>query len=229
VNQPIAAVVTNAYAALRWLSAQPPHLEEVQKALDQIIESGRRAGHVIGGIRALVKKAPPCTGRFDLNDTVLDVINLTYSEILKHGVLLHTQLVTDLPSVEGDRVQLQQVLLNLILNAVEAMSSFDEAARELQISTATDPSGGVLVTIRDTGPGLDQQNLEQLFKAFYTTKRDGLGMGLAICRSIVEAYGGRLWATANEPRGAIFQFTLNVAADGHLQTRADGLAAVRPL
>jgi C4-dicarboxylate-specific signal transduction histidine kinase len=222
VNQPIAAALTNAQAALRWLGAQPPNLEEVRKALGRIIENGGRAGDVIGRIRTLIKKAPPRKGQFDLNEAVLDVIALTQSEVLKHRVFLQTQLATGLPPVEGDCVQVQQVLLNLILNALEAMSSFDGAARELRISTAIEPLGGVLVTIGDTGPGLDQMNVDRLFKAFYTTKPDGLGMGLAICRSIVEARGGRLWATANEPRGAVFQFTLDVATGGDEQARADG-------
>ena len=207
VNQPIAAAVTNAYAALRWLRASPPKLEEVRQSLDQIIESGRRAGDVIDGIRALIKKAPPRSGRFDLNEAILDVITLTRSEVLKHGVALQTELATSLPSVEGDRVQLQQVILNLIMNAAEAMSDLGEATRELLISTQTD-AAGVIVSVRDSGPGLDLTSSHRIFEAFYTTKSAGLGMGLAICRSIIEAHGGRLWASANEPRGTVFQFTL---------------------
>ena len=144
----------------------------------------------------------------DINDAILEVIPLTRSEVLKHRVELQSDLATELSLIEGDRVQLQQVLLNLILNAVEAMSGLDEGARQLRISTKTDSSNGVLVTVRDTGPGLDPKTLDRLFEAFYTTKPEGMGMGLAICRSIIEAHGGRLWAAANEPRGAVFQFTL---------------------
>src|SRR5580704_10637288 len=208
VSQPIAAAVTNAQAALRWLGAQPPDLEEVRQALGRIIKNGGRAGDVIGRIRALIKKAFPRKDRFDLNEAILDVIALTRSEVLKHGVSLQTQLLTGLPAVDGDRIQLQQVILNLILNAVEAMSDIDEGARELRISTEADAAGGVLVTVRDTGPGLDPTSVDRLFEAFYTTKPGGMGMGLSICRSIIEAHGGRLWACANEPWGAVFQFTL---------------------
>jgi PAS domain S-box-containing protein len=208
VNQPITGVVTGAEAALRWLGAKPPNLDEVRKVLGQIVKDGMRAGDVIYRIRALIKKAPPRMARVDVNEAVLDVITLTRSELLRHGVSLQTELATGLPLIKGDRVQLQQVILNLTLNAVEAMSGVDEGAREMRIGTAREASNGVLVSVRDLGPGLDPRNVDRLFEAFYTTKPDGLGMGLAICRSIIEAHGGRLWATANEPRGAVFQFTL---------------------
>jgi signal transduction histidine kinase len=143
-----------------------------------------------------------------LNEAILDVIALTRSEVLKHGVALQTELATGLPSVDGDRVQLQQVILNLIMNAAEAMGDLGEERRELLISTRTDAAGGVLVAVRDSGPGLDPTSAHCVFEAFYTTKSTGLGMGLAICRSIIEAHGGRLWAGANQPRGTVFQFTL---------------------
>ena len=208
VNQPITGVVTGAEAALRWLGAKPPNLDEVRKVLGQIVKDGMRAGDVIYRIRALIKKAPPRMARVDVNEAVLDVITLTRSELLRHGVSLQTELATGLPLIKGDRVQLQQVILNLTLNAVEAMSGVDEGAREMRIGTGREASNGVLVSVRDLGPGLDPRNVDRLFEAFYTTKPDGLGMGLAICRSIIEAHGGRLWATANEPRGAVFQFTL---------------------
>jgi PAS domain S-box-containing protein len=208
VSQPIGAAVIDARAALRWLGAHPPDLDEVRQALDHIVKSGNRAREVIGGIRALIKKAPAQKRRFDLNGAILDVIALTRSEVLRHAVLLRTQLATGLPLIEGDRIQLQQVILNLIMNAVEAMSGIGEEAREVVISTETDPAGGVLVTVRDSGPGLDPTNVDRVFEAFYTTKPEGMGMGLAICRSIIEAHGGRLWASANASRGAVFQFTL---------------------
>ena len=208
VNQPIAASVTNAEAALRWLDAPTPDLKEVRQALDRIVKNGRRAGDVVGRIRALIKKAPSRKDRFDLNDAILDVVALSRSEVLKQGVALQTELAKDLPAVEGDRIQLQQVILNLILNAVEAMSGLDEGARQLRISTEREGAVGLLVAVRDTGPGLDPTSVDRVTEAFYTTKPDGMGMGLAICRSIIEAHGGRLWASANEPRGAVFQFTL---------------------
>ncbi len=208
VNQPIAASVTNAQAALRWLGTNPPNLEEVREALDRIVDNAKRAGDVIGRIRGLVKKEPPRKEQFDLNEAIRHVIALTRSEVLRQGVSLQTEFATSLPSVEGDRVQLQQVILNLIMNAIEAMSGISEGERELLISTETEASGGVDVRVQDSGPGLDPQSIDRLFEAFYTTKPSGMGMGLGICRSIVEAHGGRLWVSANEPRGAVFQFTL---------------------
>jgi PAS domain S-box-containing protein len=213
VNQPIAATVTNAQAALRWLRAQPPDLGEVRDSLSRIVEDGKRAGNVIGGIRAFFNKLPPRKDRFDLNEAVLEMVALIRSEVLNHGILLQTELAPGLPRVEGDRTQLQQVILNLILNAVEAMGGIDEGRRELQINTGREAAGGVLVTVRDSGPGLDPADVEQVFTAFYTTKPMGMGMGLAICRSMVEAHGGRMWASANEPRGAVFQFTLPLEQD----------------
>jgi PAS domain S-box-containing protein len=213
VNQPIAATVTNAQAALRWLRAQPPDLDEVRASLSRIVEDGNRAGNVIGGIRAFINKVPPRKDRFDLNEAILEMIALTRSEMLKHGISLQTELAPGLPRVEGDRTQLQQVILNLVVNAIEAMGGIDEGTREFRINTERAAAGGVLVTARDSGPGLDPENVERVFTAFYTTKPKGMGMGLAICRSMVEAHGGRMWASANEPRGAVFQFTLPLQRD----------------
>lgn len=213
VNQPIAAVITNAAAGLRWLKAEPPNLDEVRATLGNIAKDAKRAGDVVDRIRALAKKAPLRMARFDLNEAVVDVIALTRSELVKHGVSLQMQLATGLPLIEGDRIQLQQVILNLILNAVEAMSGIDNGTREVRISTGSEASNAVLVTVRDFGPGLDPQSVDRLFEAFYTTKPGGLGMGLAICRSIIQAHKGRLWATANEPRGAVLQFTLPLERD----------------
>jgi PAS domain S-box-containing protein len=208
VNQPIAAVVTNAQAALRWLNMQPPDPEEVRHALCRIVRNGRRAGDVIGRIRALVTKAPPRKDRLDINDTIREVIALTGSELRRSGTSLQTQLADGLPLVPGDRIQLQQVMVNLILNAVEAMGGLDEGSRELLISTEEDGANGVRIAVRDWGPGLKPESMDRLFDAFYTTKPDGMGMGLSICRSIIEAHGGRVWATPNVPRGAVLQFTL---------------------
>jgi len=213
VNQPIAAAVTNAQAALRWLGTQPPVLEEVRQALGRIVKEGNRASDVVGRIRALIKKAPPRKDGLEINDAILDVIALTRGEVVKNGVSVQAQLAERLPRIEGDRVQLQQVILNLLINAVEAMSSLTEGSRELLISTAKADSDGVLVAMRDSGPGLAPASPEHLFEPFYTTKPSGLGMGLPICRSIIEAHGGRLWATANVPRGAVFQFTLPASSD----------------
>jgi PAS domain S-box-containing protein len=210
VTQPIAAAMTNARAALEWLGADPPNLEEVRLALGDIIEDGERGIATIGRIRGLVKKAPLRKDKVDINDSILDVVAFTRNEVLKHGISLQTDLATGLPPIEADRVQLQQVILNLVVNALEAMNRIDDGARELQISTKPDASNSVLVTVRDTGLGLDPKTAERLFEPFYTTKPEGMGMGLAICRSIIEAHGGRLWATANEPRGAVFQFVVTL-------------------
>jgi PAS domain S-box-containing protein len=207
INQPITGVVTYADAALRWLNAQRPNLEEVRQALGLILESGVRAGEVIDRIRALVKKVPPRNDSVDINEVVPEVIALTRGETAKKGVSVQTQLAESLPAVQGDRVQLQQVILDLFVNAVEAMSGTSEGPRELLISTGRTDSG-VLVAVRDSGPGLMRESAERLFEAFCTTKPGGLGMGLSICHSIIEAHQGRLWATANVPQGAVFQFTL---------------------
>ena len=211
VTQPIAATLTNAQAALRWLRLDPPEqLDEVQKALERIVRDAARAGAVVQRIRNLVKKAPPHDDRVDINAAIREVIELTRSEAMKNGVLMRTELADSLPLVRGDRVELQQVILNLVLNAVEAMSPLTEGPRELQIVTSRTESNHVLIAVRDTGPGLAPAAEEKLFKAFHTTKPSGLGLGLSICRSIVESRDGRIWASANTPRGAVFQFTLPV-------------------
>ncbi|MEM5429660.1 trifunctional serine/threonine-protein kinase/ATP-binding protein/sensor histidine kinase [Cupriavidus oxalaticus] len=208
VSQPIAATVTNAEAALRWLGANPPDVEEVRQGLSRIINDGKRAGAVVGRIRELVKKAPPRKEPLDLNNAIREVIELTRGEARRHGASVQTQLADGLPVIQGDRVQLQQVLLNLLINAMEATSAVSDGVRELVISTGQAEAGGVLVAVSDSGPGLAPDIAERIFAPFYTTKSTGLGMGLSICRSIIEAHGGRLWASANMPRGAIFQFTV---------------------
>jgi C4-dicarboxylate-specific signal transduction histidine kinase len=210
VNQPIAATLTNAEAALRFLRFDPPELDEVREALEWIVRDAARAGAVVQRIRNLVKKAPLPDDRVDINVVIQEVIGLTRSEAMKNGVLMRTELANGLPLVRGDRVELQQVILNLVLNAVEAMSALTEDPRELQIATNRTESNHVLIAVHDTGPGLAPAAEEKLFKAFHTTKPNGLGLGLSICRSIVESRGGRMWASANTPRGAVFQFTLPV-------------------
>ena len=206
VNQPLTGVLSSGRAALRWLDRPDP--EGARRAIERVIRDAARAGDVISGLRALVKKAPPRTESFDMNEAIREVIVVTRGEAARNGISVETQLADGLPLIEGDRVQLQQVVLNLVINAVEAMSGISEGARELLISTGKAESDGVLVAVRDSGPGLAPATLERLFEAFYTTKPGGLGLGLSICRSIIEAHGGRLWASANEPQGAVFQFTL---------------------
>jgi C4-dicarboxylate-specific signal transduction histidine kinase len=208
VKQPIAAARNNARAALNFLEKQPPDLGEVREALACIVGDADRAGDIVDRIRDCIKKAPPRKDRFDLNDAINEVMVLARGAITKNGVSVQTRLTQGLAPVQGDRVQLQQVVLNLILNAVEAMSSVEAGTRELSISTEQSQTGGVRVAVRDSGPGIDPEHLERVFEAFYTTKSSGMGMGLSICRSIIEAHGGRLWGDANEPRGAIFQFTV---------------------
>jgi PAS domain S-box-containing protein len=208
VMQPITATVTYAQAALRWLRLEQSQLEEVQKALTSIVDNGVRAGEVINRIRALIEKAPPRKDRFEVNGMILEVIEFTRGEAVEYGISVLTELANPSPLVEADRVQLQQVLLNLIVNAVEAIGADNEGPKELIIRTATGGSSDVLVAVEDSGPGLEPAMLERVFESFYTTKATGLGLGLSICRSIIEAHGGRLWASANQPRGATFQFTL---------------------
>jgi PAS domain S-box-containing protein len=212
VKQPITAAVTYALAARRWLSAEPPNFREVDDALSLIVKEGKRAGEVVGRIRALIKKAPARKDAVEINDAILEVIALTRTEAANNSVSVRTQLAEGLPPVQGDRVQLQQVVLNLIINAIEAMRDVGEEERELLISTRNEPDG-VSVEVRDSGPGFAPETLEHVFEAFYTTKPSGLGLGLSICRSIIEAHNGQLWASANLPRGASFQFALPAIAN----------------
>ena len=208
ITQPIAAARNNARAALNFIDKQAPDLGEVREALGCIVGDADRAGDIIDRIRDHVRKAPPRTHHFDLNEAIDEVIELARSAIAKNGVFVQIRLTSGLGPVEGDRVQLQQVVLNLVLNAVEAMGSVSEGARELLISTEESGAADVLVAVRDSGPGIDPARIERVFDAFYTTKPNGVGMGLSICRAIIDAHGGRLWADANEPRGAAFQFML---------------------
>jgi PAS domain S-box-containing protein len=219
ISQPIGAALSYANAASHWLAAQPPNLEEVRRDLGFIVESGVRASEVIDRIRALVKKAPPRKDRLEINEAILQVIALAQNEMANNGISVRTQLAEALPAIQGDRVQLQQVILNLLINAAEAMSGMSEGPRELLISTAMTDSEGVLVAVRDSGPGLAPESVDRLFESFYTTKPGGLGMGLSICRSIIEAHQGRLWATANTPHGAVFQFTLPPSSYGEKEDR----------
>jgi C4-dicarboxylate-specific signal transduction histidine kinase len=213
VTQPITAIVTNAQAARHFLNRRPPDLDEVRQALDCIVRDAYRASDVIYRIRGLLKEAPPKRERAEINEAIRDVLVLTRGEATKNGVSVRTQFAEPSLAVQADRVGLQQVILNLIINAVEAMSSMREGARELLICTEKAEPNGALVAVRDSGPGLDLKSVDHLFEAFYTTKVQGMGIGLAICRSIIEAHGGRIWAGANEPRGAVFQFTVPLEPD----------------
>jgi PAS domain S-box-containing protein len=208
VKQPIAATLTNAKAALRWLDRGSPDIEEARQALTRIIVDGNRAGEVIDRIRALIRRAPPRRDSLEINLAIREVVELTSGEALRNGVSVQTDLADGLPLVQADRVEIQQVILNLMVNAIEAMSDISEGTRTLLISTAIAETGGVRVAVRDSGPGLASGMLDRLFEAFYTTKASGLGLGLSICRSIIETHGGHLWASANVPRGATFQFTV---------------------
>jgi PAS domain S-box-containing protein len=210
VNQPLAALLTNAGTAARWLARQPPNSEKAKPLIDRIISDGKRAADIVSRIRDFSRKAPARKGDLEINETILDIVRLTRAAMSEHGVLVKMQLPEGLPQILGDRVQLQQVILNLIMNAIEAMSEVKEGSRELLISTSEVEPGSVLVAVSDSGPGLPPESLARIFEPFYTTKSSGLGMGLSICRSIVEAHGGRLWATPNQPHGAVFCMMLPI-------------------
>jgi C4-dicarboxylate-specific signal transduction histidine kinase len=208
INQPLAATVINGNACLRWLANDPPNLDEARAAVVRLVKDANRASEIVTQVRALTRSSPPQQEWLSLNDIILTTLSLIDSEILQNHVSLRTELAYDLPPLQGDRVQLQQIILNLILNAIEAMSRVPEGPRLLTVSSARSDGKGVLITVEDTGTGLAPENLDRIFNAFYTSKPDGMGMGLAISRSIIEAHSGRIWAAANSPRGAVFQFTL---------------------
>jgi PAS domain S-box-containing protein len=208
VNQPLAAVITNGEACLRWLGNERPDLAEARGAVARIIRDGNRASEVIQRLRALTKKTDPHKTPLDINDVVYDVVALVQREVLSHRVRLRFDLDADLPPVFGDRVQLQQVIINLMMNGIEAMAGVTERPRELLIRSRRHEGGHVLVAVQDSGIGIDSEHVDRLFTAFFTTKTDGMGMGLSICRSIVEAHGGEMWASLNDGPGATFQFTI---------------------
>ena len=216
VSQPLAGMIARAAAGARWLAAEPPDIAEARLALDNIAADGKRAREVIARIRALTKRQVARMELLDINRKILDVLALTEQELRSHDIAVRTEFDRTLPHVAGDRVQLQQVLLNLVLNAIEAMSGVHDRARELTIVSRRDDANGVQVEVRDSGTGLDPERAERVFEAFYTTKAEGIGIGLSISRSIVEAHGGRLSASANKPRGAVFRFSLPVAGEAQL-------------
>jgi PAS domain S-box-containing protein len=213
VNQPLTAVLTNAEACLRWLGRPTPDLDAARRSVEWIISDGKRAGEVIRRVRALTKKSDIEMAPLDVNDVVRETIALVQRELSSHQVSLRTELTSPLPMVLGDRVQLQQVIINLVINAIQAMQSVTNRSRELVIRSGQDETSQVIVSVTDCGVGISAENADRLFNPFFTTKSSGMGMGLSICRSIMEAHGGRLWASANLPHGATFQFSLPVSAD----------------
>jgi C4-dicarboxylate-specific signal transduction histidine kinase len=212
INQPLAAMVTSAEACLLWLERDRPDLDNARKAAQRIVRDGHHAGSVIRGIRTLLGRASPQRESLQLNDLIADVISLVGDELVQHGVDPVLNLCENLPPVMGDRTQLQQVLINLVRNGLESMSDRPVHLRSLQVSTALDAEGEVLIAVSDTGAGFDPALMSRLFEPFFTTKNTGMGLGLWICRSIVESHGGCLWATPREPRGSTFQFTLSHTA-----------------
>ena len=216
INQPLAAVVARGNAALRWLAHAPPNLEETRDSIRAILNEGYRASEVIGRIRSLLKHSEPEYVELDINDAIRDVLELTKSALRSRGVVIQTQLSAALPQALGDRVQLQQVIMNLIMNGADAMSAVADRPRILHIGSQVDSAGNVLVSVKDSGTGIDEAIRDIIFKPLFTTKSTGMGMGLSICRSIVEAHGGKLWATPATPYGTDFRFTIPPAASGRL-------------
>jgi PAS domain S-box-containing protein len=213
INQPLAAMVTQSEAALLWLNREEPDLDEARDALSAIARNGVRAGEVIRGLRALARKSGPQLTGLDIDDIIREVLALARGELRRHDVILHTELAAGDRPVMGDRVQLQQVLLNLIMNGVEAMRAVTERTKELSVSSTLAEPGSMLIAVKDTGTGLDPAVAERMFQPFFTTKSDGLGMGLAICRSIIEAHSGRLWVSPRTPHGADVRFTVPLWAE----------------
>jgi PAS domain S-box-containing protein len=208
LNQPLAGVVNSGNACLRWLSNEPPDIAAARKSSERVIAAGKRAAEVINRVRALVEKAPPQREQFNVNDALAEVLALIPGEIQRNAISLRTNFANDLPFILADRIQLQQVILNLVLNAIDAMSGV-ESPRDLLVASAKSESDdGVLVTVLDSGTGLDEKSVDRLFEPFFTTKARGMGIGLAVSRTIIQAHGGLLWARSNSPRGAVFAFSL---------------------
>ena len=210
IRQPLAAMVIGAHAGLRWISKSPPDLDEVSQALKSIIKEGQRTSDILDAIRAMFKKDDQEIAPVDINHLVRDVLDLVQSEAQQQGVLVKAELADQLPQIFGNRIQLQQVIRNLAINAIEAMDINAERERVLRVKSAIDRPNGLLITVEDTGTGIDPQNVERVFDAMFTTKSDGMGMGLSICRSIIEAHHGRLWVSPGVPHGAVFQFVLPI-------------------
>jgi len=208
VNQPLAAILTSAEAALRWLATDPPNLLKAQQAIERVIRNGRRAANVTKGVRDLIRKSLPVADDLDINDVIRDVLDLSSVDLHCHAITVEAELADGLKPVKGDRTQLERLVANLVANGIDAMSAVEDRQRKLRISTRTCEPGTVLVTVEDSGIGFDPAKVEHIFDPFFTTKRDGMGLGLSICRSIVEAHGGRLSATPKCPHGSAFNFIL---------------------
>jgi C4-dicarboxylate-specific signal transduction histidine kinase len=214
VSQPLTAIVSNADTCLSWLTNATPNLDRAREAAERIVRNGHRAGSIIKSIRALARKSEPEMAQFDINDAIGEIIMLVRSELRRQNVSLEIELCDDIEPVTGDRVQLQQVILNLVLNGIEAMSAVTQRPRILQVISQLDQSGDVLIAVMDVGTGLDPENMNRIYDPFFTTKPQGMGMGLAVCRSIIEAHGGRLWASPQLPHGSVFRFTVPARSNG---------------
>jgi C4-dicarboxylate-specific signal transduction histidine kinase len=222
VNQPLSGIITNASTCLRMLAADPPNLDGARTTAQRTLRDGNRASEVLQRLRTLFARKESKTEPVDLNDAAREVLTLSQNELQRSHVILHTDFDEGLPAVKGDRVQLQQVILNLVINAADAMREVKDRPRNLLIATARDDAGQVRLSVRDSGVGIDPQCLEKLFEAFYTTKTTGMGVGLSISRSIVESHAGRLWATANDGPGATFSFSIPCRSEPALGTEAAG-------
>jgi C4-dicarboxylate-specific signal transduction histidine kinase len=211
VNQPLAAIIASGDSCTAWLANEPPNLDKARGAASRIVQAATQASDIVRRIRALFRKTTSITTPLEINEVITETVSLVGGEVQRKGVSLNTELAANLPAALGDRIQLQQVILNLAINATEAMTGFEDQPRRLVIQSKLAESGEILVSVADSGPGIDPQQTAQLFAPFFTTKPDGIGMGLSISRSIIEAHGGRLWAIANQPRGAVFHFALPAA------------------
>jgi PAS domain S-box-containing protein len=208
VSQPLTAIVTNADTCVSWLTNANPNLDGARQAAERVVRNGHRAGSIIKSIRALARKSEPEMAQFDINDAIGEILVLLRSELRRQNVSLETELSDGIEPVTGDRVQLQQVVLNLVMNGIEAMSAVMHRPRILRVISQLQQSGDVVIAVMDVGTGLDPANMDRIFDAFFTTKPEGMGMGLAICRSIIETHGGLLWASPRLPHGSVFQFTV---------------------
>jgi PAS domain S-box-containing protein len=216
VNQPLAGIITNGEAGLRWLERDVPQLEEVRGAMERMIRDGKRAGQVVQRLRALARKAPMQTAPLDMNEVADEAVGLVRSEVLAHRITPRLELAPDLPPMLGDRVELQQVVINLMINGMQAMESVIDRPRDLVIRSAKNEADEALISVEDSGSGIDPHSMNRLFTPFFTTRPAGMGMGLSICRSLIEANGGRIWASNNAGPGTIFQFSLPLKAKGVL-------------
>jgi C4-dicarboxylate-specific signal transduction histidine kinase len=212
VNQPLASIIASSDSCTAWLANDPPNLDRARAAVGRITQAATQASEIVQRLRALFRKTTSMTTPVDVNAVIEDTISLIHHETQRHNIFLRTELAPGAPSVSGDRVQLQQVILNLAMNGIESIAGLENEPKRLMIRSALSNPGELLVSVEDTGAGIDAEHVDRLFAPFFTTKPKGIGMGLPICRSIVEAHGGRLWAAKNEPRGAAFHIILPAKA-----------------